>query len=83
MGRLKNVLSRELEAMFTKCEVKILQSYFIYTATTLRNNISLKIMLTDNNQIFRNWFIIHSRLTEVSAQIIQCIIFERYELSMM
>ena len=44
------------------------------------NNISLKfIMLTDNNQIFRNWFIIHSHLTKVSAQIIQCIIFERNE----
>ena len=47
------------------------------------NNISLKfIMLTDNNQIFRNWFvIIHRYLTKVSAQIIQCIIFERKELS--
>ena len=39
-------------------------------------------MLTDNNQIFRNWFvIIHRHLTKVSAQIIQCIIFERNELS--
>ena len=39
-------------------------------------------MLTDNNQIFRNWFvIIHHHLTNVSAQIIQCIIFERNELS--
>ena len=38
-------------------------------------------MLTDN-QIFRNWFvIIHSHRTKVSAQIIQCIIFERNELS--
>ena len=47
------------------------------------NNISLKfIMLTDNNQIFRNWFvIIHRHLTKVLAQIIQCIIFERNELS--
>ena len=36
----------------------------------------------DNNQIFRNWFvIIHRDLTKVSAQIIQCIIFERNELS--
>ena len=44
---------------------------------------SLKFkMLTDNNQIFRNWFvIIHCHLTKVSAQIIQCIIFERNELS--
>ena len=39
-------------------------------------------MLTDNNQIFRIWFvIIHRDLTKVSAQIIQCIIFERNELS--
>ena len=39
-------------------------------------------MLTDNNQIFRNWFvIIHCHLTKVSAQIIQCIILERNELS--
>ena len=47
------------------------------------NNISLKfIMLTEYNQIFRNWFvIIHRHLTKVSAQIIQCIIFERNELS--
>ena len=36
----------------------------------------------DNNQIFRNWFvIIHRHLTKVSAQIIQCIIFDCYELS--
>ena len=36
----------------------------------------------DNNQIFRNWFvIIYCHLTKVSAQIIQCIIFERNELS--
>ena len=47
------------------------------------NNISLKfIMLTDNNQFLRNWFvIIHRHLTKVSAQIIQCIIFEGNELS--
>ena len=39
-------------------------------------------MLTDNNQIFRYWFVIvHRHLTKVSAQIIQCIIFERNELS--
>ena len=39
-------------------------------------------MLTDNNQIFRNWFvIIHRHLTKVSAQLIQCIIFELNELS--
>ena len=39
-------------------------------------------MLTVNNQIFRNWFvIIHCHLTKVSAQIIQCLIFERIELS--
>ena len=47
-------------------------------------NISLKfMMLTDNNQIFRNWFvIIHRHLTKISAQIIQCIIFQRHELSL-
>ena len=47
------------------------------------NNISLKnLMLMDNNQIFRNWFvIIYYHLTKVSSQIIQCIIFERNELS--
>ena len=38
-------------------------------------------MLTDNNQIFVNWFVIIHHLTKVSAQIIQCIIFERNELS--
>ena len=39
-------------------------------------------MLTDSNQIFSNWFVIIRRyLTKVSAQIIQCIIFERNELS--
>ena len=40
------------------------------------------MMLTDNNQIFRNWFvIIHCHLTKVSAQIIQGIIYECNELS--
>ena len=39
-------------------------------------------MLTENNQIFKNWYvIIHRHLTKVSAQIIQCIIFEHNELS--
>ena len=39
-------------------------------------------MLTDNNQIFKNWFvIIHRHPTKVSAQIIQCRIFELNELS--
>ena len=39
-------------------------------------------MLTDDNEIFRDWFaIIHRHLTKVSAQIIQCIIFVRIELS--
>ena len=38
-------------------------------------------MLTDDNRIFRNWFvIIHLNLTKISAQIIQCQIFERNEL---
>ena len=45
-------------------------------------NHRVDTMLTDNNQIFRYWFvIIHRNLTKVSAQIIQCIIFERNELS--
>ena len=39
-------------------------------------------MLTDNNQIFRNCFvIIYCHLTNVSSQINKCIIFERNELS--
>ena len=39
-------------------------------------------MLTDNNQIFSDWFvIIHRHLTKVSSQIIQCIIFEQNQLS--
>ena len=60
-----------------------------YFVTWLRSQIkkvdnidSKFIMLMHNNQIFRNWFvIIHRHLTKVSAQIIQCIIFERNELS--
>ena len=46
------------------------------------NNISLKfIMLTDNNQIFRNCFvIIYCHLTKVSSQINKCIVFEPNEL---
>ena len=39
-------------------------------------------MLTDNNQIFRNCFvIIYCHLTKVSSQINKCIIFEPNELS--
>ena len=80
------VFSPELVAMFSKCYVYIRKSYFIYTASTQNeknNNISWKfIMLTDNNKIFRNLFvIIHRHLTKVSAQVIQCIIFERNEVS--
>ena len=47
------------------------------------NNISLKfIMLTDNNQIFRNCFVfIYCHLTKVSSQINKCIIFEPNKLS--
>ena len=80
------VLSPELEAMFTKCYYK-----FCHLTSSIRlrpnikniNNISLKFtMLTDKNQIFGSWFvIIHRHLTKVSAQVIQCIIFERNELS--
>ena len=61
----------------------ILLHLYGYDAKNI-NNISLKfIMLTDNNQIFRNWFVIIQRhLTKVSVQIIQCIIFEHNELSL-
>ena len=47
------------------------------------NNIYLKlIMLTDNNQIFRNCFvIIYCHLTKVSSQINKFIIFQPNELS--
>ena len=39
-------------------------------------------MSPDNNQIFRNWLVmIHRDLTKISAEIIQCIIFERNGLS--
>ena len=39
-------------------------------------------MFTDNNQIFRNFFvIIYCHLTKVSSQINKCIIFEPNELS--
>ena len=39
-------------------------------------------MLTDNNQIFRNCFvIIYCHLTKVSSQINKCIIFEPNEVS--
>ena len=39
-------------------------------------------MLTDNNQIFRNYFvIIYCHLTKVSSQINKCVIFEPNELS--
>ena len=38
-------------------------------------------MLTENNKIFRNWFVIIHHLTKVSVQIVLCIIFERNELS--
>ena len=78
------VLSSELEAMFTKCQVQILQSYFISYGYDKNINISLKfIMLTDNNQIFRNCFviIIYCHLTKVSSQINKCIIFEPNEIS--
>ena len=39
-------------------------------------------MLTDNNQIFKNCFvIIYCHLTKVSSQINKCIIFEPNEVS--
>ena len=47
------------------------------------NNISFQfIMLTDNNEIFRNCFVIfYCHLTKVSSQINKCIIFVPNELS--
>ena len=87
-GRLKNyypVLSPELWLCLQSARYKLCNlTSFIRLRRKIKNiNISLKfIMLTDNKQIFRNWFvIIHRLLTKVSAQIIQCIIFERNELS--
>ena len=55
---------------------------FIWLSRKTKNiNISLKFMLTDNNQIFRNCFvIIYCYLTKVSSQINKCIIFEPNEL---
>ena len=85
------VLSPELEAMFTKCWDKFFNlTSFIRLRRKIKNinNISMKfIMLTDDNQILKYWFVsglfpnIHRHLTKVLAQIIQCIIFERNELS--
>ena len=70
------VLSPELEAIWLQ------SARYKYAKIKNINNISLKfLMLTDNNQIFRNWFVIIHHLTKVSAQIIQCIIFEPNELS--
>ena len=96
-GRLKNVLScinarirgclqsaRYKFCNLTSSKILKIAAYSYYYAYFIKNinNISLKfIMLTDNNQILRNWFvIIHCHLTKISAQIIQCIIFERNEL---
>ena len=80
------ILSPELEAMFTSARYKFCNlTLFIRLRRKIKNinNISLKfIMLTDNNQIFRNCFvIIYCHLTKVSSQINKCIIFEPNELS--
>ena len=79
------VLSPELEAMFTKCRYKFCNLIsFIWLRRKIKNiNISLKfIMLTDNNQIFRNCFvIIYCHLTKVPSQINKRIIFEPNDLS--
>ena len=70
------VLSPELEAIGHKFSNL---TSFIWLRRKIKNinNISLKvIMLTDNNQIFRNCFvIIYCHLTKVSSQINKCIIF--------
>ena len=56
---------------------------FIWLQSKIKyiKNISLKcVMLTSNNQIFRNSFvIIYCHLTKVSSQINKCIIFEPNE----
>ena len=89
-GPVKNVLSciiARIRGYFHEVQginSAILLHLFGYDAKLkVFNNISLKcIMLTDNTQTFINWFvIIHRHLTKVSAQIIQCIIFERNKLS--
>ena len=47
-----------------------------------KNSLTPYCPLTDNNQIFRNCFvIIYCHLTKVSSQINKCIIFEPNELS--
>ena len=81
------ILSPELVAMFKqRARYKFCNlTSFMRQLRKIKNinNISLKFtMLTDNNQIFRNRFvIIHRHFTKVSAQIVSCIIFKRNELS--
>ena len=77
------VLSPELEAMFTTRYKLCNLPSFIRLRRKIKNiNISLIFIMLTDNQIFGNWFvIIHHHLTKVSAQIIQCIIFQRNELS--
>ena len=68
-------------AMYKFCNI----TSFILPRRKIKNinNISLEfIMLTDNNQILRNCFvIIYCHLTKVITQINKCIIFEPNELS--
>ena len=84
----KNVLSciiaRIRDHVYKVIDINSAILLHLFGGDEIKNiNISLKcIMFTDNNQIFRNWFvIIHRHLTKVSAQIIQCIIFKRNELT--
>ena len=79
------VLSQELEAMLQSAFYKFGNlTSFIRLRCKIKNinNISLKfIMLTDNNQIFRNCFIIYFHLKKVLSHLNKCIIFEPKELS--
>ena len=80
------VSSPELEVCLRSARYKFCNlTSFIRLRRKIKNinNISLKfIMWTDNNQIFKNCFvIIYCNLTKVSSQINKCIIFEPNELS--
>ena len=79
------VLSPKLELCLQSARYKFCNlTSFIRLRRKIKNinNISLKfIMLTDNNQISRNCFvIIYCHLRKVSSQINKCIIFEPNEL---
>ena len=77
IGRIRSYIYKMLGinfAVFTS---------FTHLKRKIKNcNISLKfIMLTYDNQIFRNWFIIYWHLTKISVEINKCLILEPNELS--